>query len=134
MATQIVFDVGDGDLYRIGLGTVGAGEDKLRRGLFAVGHHRGDHRGLVVADAGDRHIQQRVEQLALALFELAGDHHADLRVADPLLCLGHPLGQIAAVLSLGDLDRVVDQFNDDLDLAGVIRLRHGVPFVLPPLL
>src|SRR6476660_5834613 len=85
MATQIVFDVGDGDLYRSRLGTVIAGEDKLRRGLFAVGHHRGDHRGLVVADARDRHIQQRVEQLALALCELTRVHDTVLWAADAFL-------------------------------------------------
>ena len=86
------------DLDRIGLGTVGAGDDQLRRRLLAVGHHRGEHRGLVVADAGHRHVQQRVEQLALALLELAGDHHPDLRIADALPGLGQPLGQIAAVV------------------------------------
>ena len=92
-----LLDVGDRDLDVIGLITVDARDDQLRRGLLAVGHHRGDHRGLVVADAGHRHVQQRVEQLALALLELAGDHDPDLRVGDPLLGLGQPLDQIAAL-------------------------------------
>ncbi|PRC60814.1 hypothetical protein C6A85_15810, partial [Mycobacterium sp. ITM-2017-0098] len=35
-----------------------------------------------VADAGDGHVQQRVEQLTLALLELSRDHHADLGITD----------------------------------------------------
>src|ERR1700754_693579 len=129
MASQIVLDIGDRDLDRLGLAFVGARDDQLRGGLFAIGHHAGDHGGLVVADPRDRHVQQRIEQLTLALLELAGDDDADLRVADPGLGLGHPLDQVAAVGSLGDFARMVDQFNDDLDLAWVVRLRHGVPFI-----
>ena len=129
MATQIVLDIGDRDLDGIGLVPVDACDDQFRRGRFAVGHHRGDHRRLVVANAGHRHIQQRVEQLALALLELAGDHDADLWVGDTRLGLGQPLDQIATLVRIRNLAGVVDQFDDDLDLAGVVRLRHGVPFI-----
>ncbi len=128
-ATQVILEVGGRDGDHLGLGAVGAGHDQLCGRLLSVGHHGGQHRGLVVADAGHRHIQQRVEQLALALLELAGDHHPDLRIGDARPGLGQPLGQIAAVVGLGDLPGVVDQLEDDLHLAGVIGLRHGVPFV-----
>ena len=128
-ATQVVLEVGGRDRDHLGLRSVRPGHDQLCRHLLRIGHHRGQHGGLVVADAGHRHIQQRVEQLALALLELAGDHHPDLRVGDTLPRLGEPLGQVAALVGLGDLPGVVDQLEDDLHLAGVIRLRHGVPFV-----
>ena len=38
-----------------------------------------------------------------------------------------PLGQVPALVGLGDLPGVVDQLEDDLHLARVIRLRHGAP-------
>jgi hypothetical protein len=58
MAAQIVLDIGYRDLDLIRVALLCAGDDQLRRGLFAEGHHRRDHRGFVVADARDRHIQQ----------------------------------------------------------------------------
>ena len=43
-----------------------------------------------------------------------------------------PLGQVPALVGLGDLLGVVDQLEDDLHLARVIRLRHGAPTVDVP--
>ena len=67
---------------RSGSSPSGRRHHQPRRGLLAVGHHGGQHGRLVVTDPGHRHVEQRVEQLALALLELTGDHHPDLRVAD----------------------------------------------------
>ncbi len=132
---QVGLDVGHRDLDDLGLFAVTARDDQVRGGVLAVGDHRREHGALVVADPCDRHVQQRVEQLALALLELAGDHHPDLRVGDAVLGPGQPLDQIAALVRVGDLGGVVDQLDDDLDLsgrlagrdlAGVVGLRHGV--------
>ena len=125
-APQVVLHLARRDLDDLGLCAVAAGDDQPGRRLLPVGNHRGKRRGLVVADPGDGDVEQRVEQLALALLELARDHHPDLRIADPLLGHAQPLHQIAAVVSGGDPGAVVDQLDDDLDLAGVIRLRHDV--------
>ena len=119
-AAQVVPDVGDRDLDDFGCVPSGRGRDHdPRRRLLAVADDRGQRGGLVVADARDGHVQQRVEQLALALLELAGDHDTDLRVGD-----ARPAPRRAArrrsarSLSLGDPAGVVDQLDDDLDLAG----------------
>ena len=103
----------------------GRRHDQLRRHLLPIGHHGRQHRRLVVADAGHRNVEQRVEQLALALLELAGDHDPDLRIGDAHPGPREPLDQVAALVVLGDLLGVVDQLDDDLHLAGVIGLRHG---------
>ena len=131
-ATQIVAEVRGWDRDHRGLGTVGRGHDQLCRHLLRIRHHRGDHCRLVVADPGHRHVEQRVEQLAFALLQLAGDHHADLGIGDAHPGLVEPLGQIPALVGLGDLAGVVDQLEDDVHLARVIRLRHGAPTVDAP--
>ena len=110
-----------------GVDAVAVVDDQPGRCLLAVVDDGGQHRGLVVADPRDGHVEQRVEQLTLALLELTRDHHPDLRVGDPRLGNLEPLHQVAAAVEVGDLAGVVDQLDDDLDLARVIRLRHGLP-------
>jgi hypothetical protein len=83
-------------------------EDDPRRGLLGVSHHSDQHRALIVTHPGDRHIQQRVEQLALALLELADDHHPDEGVGDSLPRRGKPRGEIAAVVEVGDAAGVIE--------------------------
>ena len=116
----------------VGSRAVGRGDDQLRRHLLRVRHDGGEHGRLVVADAGNRNVQQRVEQLALALLELAGDHDADLRIGDAHPGPLEPLGQVPALVELRDLAGVVDQLEDDLHLARVTGLRHGAPTVDAP--
>ncbi len=140
-AAQIGLDVGHRDFDRLRLLTVGPRDDQLGRGVLAVGNHRRQHGALVVADARHGDVQQRVEQLALALLEVPGDHHADLRIGDPGLGPGQALDQITALVRIGDRAGVVDQLDDDLDLpgrlasrhlAGVAGLRHEVPWSVAP--
>ena len=100
------------------------GDDDPGRGLVVMADDRHQNGALIVADSGHGHVQQRVEQLALALFELAGDHHPDQRVGDPLTCGREPGRQVGPVVEVGDGAGVVDQFDDHADLAPVLRLVH----------
>ncbi len=122
-APQIVLDVVDRDRDDLGFAAAGGrGHHQPGRWLLAVGDDGDQRGGLVVPDAGHRHVQQRVQQLALALLELTGDDHPDLRIADPLPRDGQALAQVGAVVELRDGAGVVDQFDDHLHPARVRRL------------
>ena len=121
---QIVADVVDRDVDLLRRHTLTHRDDQPGRRLLGVADHGDQRGGLVVTDAGHRHVEQRVEQLALALLELTGDHHPDLRVGDALLGDGQPRHQVATVVEVGDRAGVIDQLDDHFDPARVLRLRH----------
>src|SRR5690242_19078087 len=64
-------------------GSVRLRHNQTRPRLFGIADHGRDRRGLVITDLANIEVQQRVDQLALTLFELSGDDHPDSRIANP---------------------------------------------------
>ena len=122
--THIGADVVDRDVDGRGFAVRPRRHNEPRPRRVAVADDGDHHGGLVVAHPGHRKIQQGVEQLALALFELAGDHHPDLRIGDPLAGPPQSLRKVGAVVEFGDGDGVVDQLDDHTDPSRVAGLSH----------
>ena len=118
-APQVVADVGDGDGDGLRRHVASGGDHQSGGGLVGVGDDGDQCGGLVVADTGHRNVQQRVEQLTLALLELPGDHHPDLRVGDAFAGHREPGGQVSAIVEFGDRGGVVDQLDDHRNPARV---------------
>jgi hypothetical protein len=98
----------DRDRHLLRLGQGAAGRRRPRReqegagGLGAVAHlhrHRGRH---VVVDRAYRSVDQRVDELALALFELPDHEHPDRRVREPAGRVPQPSDEIVAPLLLAE--------------------------------
>ncbi|CKT23630.1 Uncharacterised protein [Mycobacterium tuberculosis] len=89
--THIGADVIDGNVNRCGCPVGPGGQHKPGRRLGAVAYDGDHHGGLVIAYSRRGQVEQRIEQLTLALFEQPGDHHTDLRVGDPLASPRQPL-------------------------------------------
>ena len=126
IAAQVVAQIVDRNVDRFPAAPA-IGDHQSRRRFGGVRHDRYQHRALVVPDPRDGHVQQGVEQLTLALLELAGDDHPDGRVGDPLSRGRQPGRQIGPVVEFGDGAGVVDQLDDHRNLAPVLRLAHLSP-------
>jgi hypothetical protein len=89
-------------------------------GVLDDGGHRG---GDVVVHRAHRSVHQRVDQLALALLELAHDEHADIGVSEPLAGLEQAPAEVGTLVGGRCFQREVDQ----LDRCGN---RHAGPSLL----
>ncbi|OLT02593.1 hypothetical protein BJF90_29055 [Pseudonocardia sp. CNS-004] len=96
---------------------------QLGRGGLGVLHDRGHRGGDVVVHRAHRGVHQRVDQLALALLELADDEHAHIGVGEPLAGLEQSPTEVGTLVGGGCFQREVDQ----LDRCGN---RHAGPSLL----
>lgn len=123
---QVGVDVVDWDVDRGGFAVGPGGHDDPGRGLRAVADHRDHHGGLVISHSRHGQVEQSVEQLALALFELPSDHHTDLWIGDPLASTAQAPHQVIALVEFCDRDGVVDEFDNHADPTRVIGLGHRI--------
>jgi hypothetical protein len=101
---------------RVAAGRLGV-EHELGRGLLAVadvGRQRG--RDVVVHRAG-RRADERVDERALALLELADDHDVDARGVQPALHVRQPPGEVGPVVGGAGAEAELDHLERRRDLA-----------------
>ena len=123
IAAKIAPQITDRDVDALRTAAAVGDDDPCCR-FGTVRHHRHDHGALVVTHSGDRHVQQRIEQLALALFELSGDHHPDGGIGDPVPGSRQPGRDVGPVVEFGDGTGVTDQLDDHRNLTPILRLAH----------
>ncbi len=130
---HVVRELFDRHLRRLGALMLGAGLAYERHArLRAVFHQRRDGGGDVVVDRADRRVDQRVDELALALLELADDQDADVRVGETGAGGVQPLGEIGPFVGGGRLERQVDEldrlrYRHDSTPPPSCRSRHRLP-------
>ncbi len=91
---------------------VGVGDDQPGGGLLTVSDDGDGGGGLGVADPAHRDVEQCIDQVALALFELTHHHDPGAGVGDPIAGGGHAGGEVLATGGARHVGETVDDLDD----------------------
>jgi hypothetical protein len=99
--------------------------DDPRRGLRRVADDRGHAGGDVIVDRTRRSVDQRIDELALALLELADDDDSDARIEQPIPGLLQALREVGSACGCREAADLADAFCDRFPSGA--QFRHVLP-------